>query len=162
MHSLAQALRRAARAALPEGAFLRRDRGEALFVTDAPRRRPDADWPAVCAEAGFLCRARDSLLFLTPDPTWPARLEAAFPVPPDPFSASLSRFAGRPADGESLALFALGAQILDGGRDDGGFGRRLRRRAAACLRLNRTLGEPNGGGLYACALVKYIIEEERT
>ena len=42
-------LRQAAAAALPRGAFLRRDRGEALFVTDAPRQRPEADWPGIAA-----------------------------------------------------------------------------------------------------------------
>ena len=29
-------------ALLPEGALLRRDRGDALFITDAPRREPEA------------------------------------------------------------------------------------------------------------------------
>lgn len=163
MHSLAPELRQAARAALPEGAFLRRDRGDALFVTDAPRLSPDvADWPERLARAGFACVERDGLLFLSPAPEWLARLETQYPAPPDPFAASLARFAARAPDADSLALFALGVRVLDGESDDGRFERRLRQRAAACLRLNRAQNEPNGGGLYACALVKHIIEEERT
>ena len=39
------------------------------------------------------------------------------------------------------------------------FDRLLRRRAAECLRLNRThpLDSPRGGGLYACALLAYAL-----
>ena len=53
MHSLARILRQAAADALPEGAFLRRDRGDALFVTNAPGLCPGADWATALAEAGF-------------------------------------------------------------------------------------------------------------
>ena len=41
---IAAALRHAAASALPEGAFLRRDRGDALFVSNAPRLCADGDW----------------------------------------------------------------------------------------------------------------------
>ena len=165
-------LRQAAAAALPRGAFLRRDRGEALFVTDAPRLRPEADWPGIFAKAGFLCRQRDGLLFLAPAASRLAELEAALPDPPDDLCQSLARFAGLAPDAESLRLFALGARMLDGEPDDGRFERRLRRRAAECLRLNamarhpadadRGVPDPTptcGGGLYACALLRHIIKE---
>lgn len=162
MRSLALQLRQAARDALPEPAFLRRDRGGALFVSDAPRHCPDGDWRERLARAGFDLQKRDGLVYFSPGPAWLMRLEAACPAPPDPFCEGLARFAGHPPDAESLALFALGARVLDGAPDDGRFERRLRQRAAQCLRRNRTQNENNGGGLYACALVKFIIEEATT
>ena len=109
-------LREAARAALPEGAFLRRDRGEALFVTDAPRVAPGANWPSVLARAGFLAAERGGLLCLTPGSAWLTRLEDACPAPPDALCRGLFRFAGREIEAESLALFAAGARVLDGDR----------------------------------------------
>lgn len=156
MHS--RTLRDAARAALPKEAFLRRDRGEALFVTDAPRFDPDANRPQRLELAGFHCARRGALLLLTPKARWLEALEAESPVPPDEFCRGFLRFAGRPVEAESLALFALGARVLDGEADDGRFERRLRQRAAVCLR-----GDPTcGGGLYACALVNHLIKEART
>lgn len=158
-----QTLREAARSALPEGAFLRRDRGEALFATDAPRLCPDADWPGALARAGFTCELRDGLAFISPGPRWLAALERAWPAPPDDLCRGLARFAGMPPDGESLRLFAMGARLLDGEGDDGRYERRLRRRSAECLRLNAHSAQPRGGGLYACALLNHIIKEgERT
>ena len=155
--SFSDELRRAARAALPEGAFLRRDRDEALFVTDAPRRAPDIDWPARFAEAGFLCTMDGGLAHLSPGPKWLAALEAAHPEPPDFFSASLRRFAGMEPGAEQLRLFAEGAKALETGAGTEAFDRRLRQRAAECLRNGI-----DGGGLYACALIRTIIEEERS
>ena len=153
-------LREAARAALPEGAFLRRDRGEALFVTDAPRVAPGANWPSVLARAGFLAAERGGLLCLTPGSAWLTRLEDACPAPPDALCRGLFRFAGREIEAESLALFAAGARVLDGDADDGRFERRLRQRAAACLRAQNPAS--HGGGLYACALLNHLIKEARS
>ena len=150
-----RALREAARAVLPEGAFLRRDRGEALFVTDAPRIAASAPWRESLAEAGFAIVERGGLAFLTPGPGWLSRLEKAFPEPPDDFCRGFTRFAGREIEQESLALFALGARILDGEADDGRFDRRLRQRAAVCMRDKST----SGGGLYACALLTHLKKE---
>jgi hypothetical protein len=160
MHSLARTLRTAAAAALPEGAFLRRDRGDALFVTDAPRFSAETDWAARLFEAGFFCTDNGGLLRLWPAEIWLTRLEAACPDPPDALSQALLRFRGHSADGESLKLFALGLRCLDGGDGAIRFGRQLRQRAAACLRLNAmNPSEPNrGGGLYACALLDHELE----
>ncbi len=174
MRSPAGQPREAARAALGAGPFLRRDRGDALFVSDAPRLRPSAEWAAALDRAGFICRADGGLLRLTPGPAWLERLEARFPEPPDAFSATLARFRGLTPEAESLVLFALACKLLDGAADDRRFDRRLRQRAAECLRLNAngeaaaprgghpSPSEPNsprGGGLYACALARYIIME---
>lgn len=152
MNSFAAELRQAALGLLPEGAFLRRDRGAALYVTDAPRRGGTADWRS----AGFLCREAGGLLRLTPDDRWLRRLEALYPEPPDPLCAALKRFSG-PVDPEVLRLFARGVKPLDGGADDPLYDRALRRRAALCLRTH----DP-GGGLYACALLNHLIEKERS
>jgi len=147
MNSFAAEMRAAARALLPGGAFLRRDRGAALYVANAP----GIDWAA----AGFLCREAGNLAFLTPGPVWLYRLEARFPQPPDRLCASFRRFRGEP-DPEALGLFAAGAKALDGGSCDARYDQRLRQRAAVCLREHLP-----GGGLYACALVRYLIEKER-
>ena len=163
MDNLVHALRAAASAALPEGAFLRRDRGDALFVTDAPRLCPEGDWPAALAGAGFACARSGGLLRLVPDARWLMRLEADQPEPPDDLCASLRRFRGIEPEAESLRLFALGAKCLDGGADAARFDRLLRQRTAVCLRLNAMNPEkpPCGGGLYACALLDYALEVRR-
>lgn len=158
MNDLAARLRQAARERLPEGAFLRRDRGAALFATDAPRCQPDGGWVASLAEAGFVCAIDGGLARLTPGASWLSRLEAAHPAPPDFLCETMLRFAGRPSDARALALFALGARALDGGDpiEAAAFDRGLRRHAAAALRENNQYG----GGLYACALLKHLIDLE--
>ena len=145
--ALAAALRAAARGALPGGALLRRDRGEGLFVTDAPRRYPDSGWEAALARAGFEARVGDrGLASLRPGAPWLEALAAAFPDPPDFLSAALKRFDGPPEEA-GLALFALGAKALEGGFGRADYEKRLRQQAAVCLRAG------GGGGLYACALL---------
>ena len=151
MNSFALELRQAALSMLPEGAFLRRDRGAALYVTDAPRRGGIVGGD----ETGLLCRIGADLAYLTPGAPWFKRLEALYPEPPDFLCASLRRFDG-PPDGEALRLFARAMKRLDGGPGDPRYSRLLRQRAAVCLRERLP-----GGGLYACALANYIIEKER-
>lgn len=151
-------LRAAARAALPKGAFLRRDRGDALFVTDAPRLCPDGGWRETLAAAGFLADEAGGLARLSPGPTWLQAMERQTPEPPNPFCASLSRFAGIEPEAESLALFALGVKALERPEDSPRFERRLRQRAAECLRMNAT-NPIHGGGLYACALLTTMTKE---
>ena len=135
-------MRAALRAALPEGAFLKLDRGDALFVTDAPRRGECPDW------AGFECEITNGLARLTPGKAWLLALEAEYPEPPDFLCASLRR--GGEPDAEVLKLFAMGL------KKDPGFGRKLRQTAAARLRKHETLG-----GLYACGILNYRMERER-
>ena len=150
MNDFAAELRRAAQGLLPEGAFLRRDRGEALYVTDAPRRNPSIDWSA----AGFICHEANGLARIIPDAPWLDRLEALYPDPPDALCATFRRFNG-PPDGDALRLFARGMKALDAGNCDPQFSRVLRQRAAVCLREHLP-----GGGLYACALALYLMEKE--
>ena len=144
--ALADALRAAARDALPRGAFLRMDRGDGLFVTDAPLRAPGSDWEAALARGGFQIRRRGGLAVLRPGPGWMAAFAKAHPHPPDFLCASLQRFDGPPEE-ESLALFALGLRARGDARAAADFDKRLRQRAAVCLRAG------GGGGLYACALL---------
>lgn len=162
MHSFFEQMREAARQALPEHTFLRLDRGDALFATDAPRWAPEGPLEVSLTRAGFLAHVDGEVMHLWPGPVWFARLEARYPEPPDGLSASLVRFAGHEIDGESIALFARGARLLGDGTDDRYYEKRLRQRAAVCLRQNRmTDGRLLGGGLYACALLLYLTKEER-
>ena len=140
-------LRAAARAALPSRAFLRRDRGDALFVTNAP-----AFDPALREIPGFAAERRGSLMYLLPDESWIRRWERRFPDPPDDLCAGLARFRGQAPDRENLLLFAQGAKLLDGSatkEEITAYGRRLRQRAALALRGGC------GGGLYASALINF-------
>lgn len=164
MNSFAEEMRRCARQALPEEAFLRRDRMGALYVTDAPEWWTEGEITRSLERAGFMPRFGNDLAELWPAPVWLMRLEDEYPEPPDFFSATLAGFhASRGIDDHSVRLFALGVRLLDGDRDDGRFERRLRQRAAVCLRSNRMTDEYTlGGGLYACALLRYMLKEEKT
>lgn len=138
-------MRAAARAALPPRAFLKRDRGSALFVTNAPAFDPTLhDIP------GFILERRGALLAILPDRIWISRLERRHPEPPDAFCASLLRFRGQAPDRENLLLFAQGAKLLDAERAAAAiaaYDRALRQRAAVALRGGC------GGGLYAAAVL---------
>ena len=160
IHDLCRILRAAATAALPPGAFLRRDRGDALFITDAPRIDPGADRAVRLNAAGFTCAGSGGLLRLWPAEIWLTRLEAATPDPPDDLCRGLFRFRGKAPDGASLKLFALGMRCLDGGEGATRFDRLLRQRAAQCLRENAMNPDDptRGGGLYACALLDHELE----
>ena len=147
MNSFSEALRAAARAPLPPGAFLRRDRGDALFVTDAPRRGESVDW----TEWGFICREANGLARLTPGAVWLSRLERRHPEPPDFLCETLRRFTGTP-DADTLALFARIVKALDAGQCDPACARLVRQHAAVCLREHLP-----GGGLYACGLALYMM-----
>ena len=144
-------LRAAARALLPPRAFLRRDRGDMLFVTNAP-----AFDPAPKEIPGFTAERRGNLLYLLPDASWIARYERRAPEPPDGLCASLVRFRNIPPDRENLLLFAQGAKLLDAGatpEDIAAYDRAVRQRAAIALRGGC------GGGLYAAALIDHQLRE---
>lgn len=147
-------MRAALRALLPPRAFLRRDREDALFVTNAPAFDPGLrDLP------GFLAERRGPLLAVLPDASWVTRVERRCPEPPDGLSASLVRFRGQVPDRENLALFARGAKLLDapgatGAAEAEAFDRALRQRAALALRGSC------GGGLYAAAVLNARIRQK--
>lgn len=132
-------LRERARALLPAAAFLRRDRGDALYITDAPRHGWSGEIPGLRAEVG----GGIARLFIKEE------ILAACGFPPDELAESLARFQNQPAAGEALALFTEGLKLLEA-PDGAGYlacDKKLRQAAAVALRTNE------GGGLYACALV---------
>ena len=139
---------------LPPGAFLRRDRGDALLISNAsaidsaPRTYP-----------GFHTEQRGALTCFLPDGAWVARLEQAFPEPPDALCISLARFRGMQADADNLRLFARGAKLLDALASTGeidAYDRALRQRAALALRGGCC------GGLYACALLNAALHSAQS
>lgn len=135
-------------ALLPQGAFLRRDRGGALYVTNAPALGADMGPAAEAWRAlGFDVESAPPLMRLTPSSGRILDMERA--PAPDLFAGSLRRFAGLPADGAVRAIFAEGVKCLEAGSSFDLFDRRLRQAAALALRCG------GGGGLYACALVRY-------
>ena len=143
-------LRTELRPLLPERAFLKRDRGDALLITNAPvfgctpERLP-----------GCIVENRGMLLCILPDAQWIAEYEAAIPEPPDHLSHSLLRFRGVEADIDNLHLFARIAKLLDAQPSPGEIeacDRALRNRAALALRGGC------GGGLYACASVRALLK----
>lgn len=135
------------RAKLPPRAFLQLDRGDALFITNAPLFSQD-----VPEAAGFSVQRRGRNLCYTPDESWLIRLERRARAPMDELSATLARFRGKPIEKDMPALYARALKIAEGdirskARDVEAFERDLRRRSALALR------EGGGGGLYALSIV---------
>lgn len=131
-----EVLRARAKAHLPEKAFLRRDRGEALYVTNAPALGWDGEIP------GFSVRREDKLAYLTPLPD--AFEECGYA--PDALAERLSRFRG--ASGETMGLYAACLKCV-AAPDIGQWeacDRAVRQAAAVALRKG------GGEGLYECAL----------
>ena len=135
---------------LPERAFLKRDRGDMLLVTNAPafglspERLP-----------GCIVERRGMLLRILPDAQWVAEYENGFSEPPDHLSRTLLRFRGVEADLDNLHLFARIAKLMDAQPSPGEIeacDRALRSRAALALRGGC------GGGLYACACIDALLK----
>ena len=140
---------------LPEQAFLRRDRTDALFVTNAPLFA-DADvLSAALSDAGFNCRHSGTLLFLIPDASLLRAVEGRYP-PPDFFCASLERFRLHRPCAEAVNLFARGVRLLEHSDPAGlsAYSADVRRLAAVCLRKNL-------GGVYGCALVDHVLNHRK-
>ena len=133
-------LRERARAALPAGAFLRRDRGDALYVTDAPRRGFTGEVP------GMRAAVSGGLMRLYPK----EEALGECPFPPDDLARALERFRCLPATDAAVFLFTEGLKILEDPDGTGylAYDKKVRQAAAVALRTN------GGGGLYACALVR--------
>jgi len=144
-------MREVLRNALPEKAFLKRDRGDALFITNAPIFDPSiVDIP------GFTLIPEGKLLRILPDDRRIAGIELA--KPPDHLCASLIRFRGLAIEQENLLLCVQGLKLLDMGssapaEEIEAFDCALRKRAALTLR-----GKINGGGLYAAAILNHSIK----
>ena len=143
-----QAMREAIRPHLPPKAFLKRDRGEGLLVTNAPVFDPKLN-----EIPGFTLERQGSLLRILPDESWIIQLEQHFPEPPDFFSKSLLQFSGQWPDRQNLLLCVQGLKLLDEGSvptpaEITVYDRFLRQRCAEALR-----GGASAGGLYAAGLI---------
>ena len=142
-------LRSELRPLLPERAFFKRDRGDALLITNAPALGLAPD-----RLPGCIVENRGMLLCILPDAQWIAEYEAAIPEPPDHLSRTLLFFRGVEADPDNLRLFARIAKLMDAQPSPGEIeacDRALRNRAALALRGGC------GGGLYACACVRALL-----
>lgn len=139
-------MRAAIRAKLPPKAFLLIDRGDALFVSNAPIF--SAETPAV---PGFsVYRSGRNLCFL-PDESWLQRLERRTAAPPDELSRTLLRFRGEKIENGALKLYVQALKLAEGdtkarAKDIETLERSLRKSAALALRSG------GGGGLYGVAI----------
>lgn len=135
--NLLAALTAEARACLPESAYLKRDRGDALLITNVG-----------CEVEGFARIPRGNLTALLPTPERILRYEQNPPT--GTFSASLIRFRGQTADEKNVLLFARGVKLFGSGTPSelAAFDRAVRQTSAAALRTG------SGGGVYALALLR--------
>lgn len=145
---LLQEMRAALNAALPPQAFLKRDRGSGLFITNAPIFAPSLE-----RIPDFHLEKQGTLWRILPDRRWLDLLEHRFPEAPNFFCKTFIRFRGIAPKEKSLRLFAQIAKLCDAGAsadeaDLSACERLLRSRCAEALR-----GENDGGGLYAAALL---------
>lgn len=148
-------VRAAAQARLEQmkGAFLRCDRGTALYVTNAPvRSEQEIDW----AEAGFNARTEGKLTFLTPGLCW---LE--------PFGRWVQAKAGEPhlssavsnacfgdAEEADVRLWIEGIKRMELKNPAQEYEKMVRQRAAVCLREKR-----GGATLPVCGLIVDFLNE---
>ena len=152
MNDLPALLRERLRPLLPERAFLRRARGDATFITNAPQ------WADVSLEArGFRCAQQGALLLISPGPQLLTDCEMNHPDPPDFLCRTLLRFRGQPPCEEAIDLFAVGARLLEHADENEArlYDHRVRSLAAVCLRKNL-------GGAYGCALLAHHILKGET
>ena len=146
-------MRKALRKALPEKAFLKRDRGSALFITNAP-----VFDLSINSIPGFILVPDGKLVQILPDAESISEIESRFPEAPESLSASLLRFRSIMPDMENLQLCAHGLKLIDmvpsaPAKEIEAFDRSLRSHAALALR-----DAACGGGLYASALINHSIK----
>lgn len=138
------------------GAFLRCDRGNALYVTNAPVMIDEKiDWDA----AGFFAREEGKLCFLVPGEGWIGSFEewARGQVQCARLSKAVCNASFGAVEPEDMRLFAEGIKRFEMKGDAAGYERLVRQRAAVCLR------ERSGGGtLVACALIVDMMTEGGT
>jgi len=127
------------------GAFLRCDRGGALYVTDLPARQ--ASWQAIAAaleRAHLRVEARPGLLLLTPGIEWADAFSdwAGKRTRAGDLTRQLEKRRGMPVCDEETACWIEGVKRLELKHPDG-YERAVRQAAAVALRKNC-------GGLMAC------------
>lgn len=156
LETLPVLLRERLRPLLPERAFLRRDRGDALFVTNAPLLSDDPSWKPALEAAGFLWEPHGGLMSIFPSPDLLLTVERESP-PTDFLTASLERLRAKDPCSEALRLFTRGLRLLEHSApsDRSDYVRCTRQLAALCLRTHQ-------GGAYACALICQALNPERS
>lgn len=130
-----------------KGAFLRCDRGNALYVTNAPMRTEQKiDWKA----AGFRVREERGLAFLSPDDQWTDRIYewALEHVRMSLSEESIARASFGNTEEDDRRLFTEGIKRLEMKGSAEEYDRLVRQRAAVCLRKKQ-----GGGTLPVCALM---------
>ncbi len=138
------------------GAFLRCDRGGALYVTNLPARCND--WrtieEAMCA-AEFLIEKRGALLTVVPDGAWRTRFEQwAAPQCGESELTRLFRQSGaRSVCDEETDAWIEGIKRLELHQGLGDYEKTVRQAAAVVLRKRC------GGALYACGLCLDMLRE---
>ena len=139
-------MRTAIRAKLPPKAFLLIDRGENLFVSNAPVFSPEM--PVI---PGFhVLRSGRNIAFL-PDESWLMRLERRTAEPPDELCRTFFRFRDKSIEDDALKLYAQALKLAEGytkakSREIEAFETALRKKAAVAMRNG------GGGGLYGLAV----------
>lgn len=136
-----------------KGIFLRCDRGSALYVTNSPAfTDAQIDWES----AGFVCRTEGKLLFLSPEEAWIDRAEQWLRARTEPhgLSEALRNACFGEVMDEDRALFIEGMKALEMKGDVRAYEKKIRQRAAVCLR------EKQGGGTLAvCGLMIDFLNE---
>ena len=147
-------MRSAVRSHLPEEAFLKRDRFDGLFVSNAPAFAPEIE-----EIPSFHVEKTGKLIRIRPEEGWIGRLEEEYRDTPEDLSASLARFRGAEISAEAMALFCTGLKLMDAGKgalpgEILQFDRSVRQLAARALRKDIP-----GGGLYALSLLDGMLKK---
>lgn len=142
-------MRKAAQELLPKakGVFLRCDRGEHLYVTNAPARTEKrADWE----KAGFLYEEKGGLAFLDVQDEWNEQFLswAQKKIRISEAARQLGRANFGCIEAADRMLFVEGIKRLEMKGNAEEYDRLVRQRAAVCLRKRQ-----GGGTLPACAMI---------
>lgn len=137
-------LRTMVKASLPSGASLKLDRGDGLFITNAPLISSEPVYIS-----GFNMTHRGKMLVLLPEISLCKHIESGFPAPVGELSAALLRFHGKEPDSDVMPLIVRGLKLsfrkdMDLCRI---YDRDVRQYAACAMRKGNT------GGIYAAALL---------
>lgn len=148
-------IRRAAMNALPEGdgIFLRCDRGNGLYVTNCLTRSDEkVDWEA----AGFFVHSTAGLSFLTPNKqnidSFDEWIRGKVKKPELAATVQNAIFSEMLADDIALLINGIKRLELHGNIEE--YEKRVRQRAAVCLRKRR-----GGGTLKTCAMLVDLMKE---
>ncbi|MBQ8953945.1 MAG: hypothetical protein IJ048_07490 [Clostridia bacterium] len=138
------------------GAFLRCDRGHALYVTNLPVKR--AEWQEIAdalERAKIWVEPAGQLLRLTPDACWADEFAAWVQeqTAPGDLTRQLEKRRGQPVCAEETACWLEGVKRLELG-DQGDYERDARQAAAVALR------KKCGGLMYACGACLDLMDKE--